>query len=113
MQPEARTYLEDIREAAELLAAFTEGKSLDDYTSTSMLSAAVEREFEIIGEALNRLRQTAPKVAARIPKLDQIIAFRNILIHGYRAIDDRVVWSVVQQDLPTLRAAVQKLLSDV
>ena len=113
MPPEARAYLEDIREAVELLVAFTEGKSLDDYTSDRMLSAAVEREFEIIGEALNRLRQTAPTLAARIPKLDQVIAFRNILIHGYRAIDDRVVWSVVQQDLPSLRAVVKKLLSEV
>jgi len=113
MPPEARTYLEDIREAVELLVAFTEGRSLHDYTSDPMLSAAVEREFEIIGEALNRLRQTAPKVAAKIPKLDQIIAFRNILIHGYRAIDDRVVWSVIQQDLPTLRAVVQQLVSGV
>ena len=76
-----------------------------------MLSAGVEREFEIIGEALNRLRLAAPEVAAGIPKLEQIIAFRNILVHGYRAIDDRIVWSVVQQDLPTLRTAVRKLLA--
>jgi uncharacterized protein with HEPN domain len=76
-----------------------------------MLSAGVEREFEIIGEALNRLRLAAPEVAAGIPKLEQIIAFRNILVHGYRAIDDRIVWSVVQPDLPTLRAAVRRLLA--
>jgi uncharacterized protein with HEPN domain len=111
MQPEARTFLEDVRQAAELLATFTRGKSLEGYTSDPMLSAAVEREFEIIGEALNRLRQAAPEVAAGIPKLEQIIAFRNILVHGYRAIDDRIVWSVVQQDLPTLRTAVRKLLA--
>ena len=45
MPPEARTYLEDIREAVELLVAFTEGRSLHDYTSDRMLSAAVERVF--------------------------------------------------------------------
>jgi len=111
MQLEVRTFLEDVRQAAELLVTFTRGKSLEGYTSDPMLSAAVEREFEIIGEALNRLRQTAPEVAAGIPKLEQIIAFRNILVHGYRAIDDRIVWSVVQQDLPTLRTAVRKLLA--
>jgi uncharacterized protein with HEPN domain len=101
MQLEVRTFLEDTRQAAELLATFTRGRSLESYTSDPMLSASVEREFEIIGEALNRLRQAAPEVAAGIPKLEQIIAFRNILAHGYRAIDDRIVWSVVQQDLPT------------
>jgi len=60
---------------------------------------------------LEDIHQAAPEVAAGIPKVGQIIAFRNILVHGYRAIDDRIVWSVVQQDLPMLRTAVRRLLA--
>jgi len=56
------------------------------------LHAAIEREFSIVGEALNRLGKEAPAVADQIPERRQIIAFRNILVHGYDAIDDHVVW---------------------
>jgi len=76
------------------------------------LHAAIEREFSIVGEALNRLGKEAPAVADQIPERRQIIAFRNILVHGYDAIDDHVVWDVIQHHLPMLMAKVQELLAD-
>ena len=75
-----------------------------------MLCAAVERQFEIIGEALGGLRRVDPGIAARIPDLPRIIAFRNLLIHGYATIDTRLVWGVVENDLDGLRAAITQLL---
>ncbi len=75
-----------------------------------MLGAAVERQFEIIGEALAGLRRADPPAAARIPDLPRIIAFRNVLIHGYATIDARLVWGVVENDLDGLRAAIAQLL---
>jgi uncharacterized protein with HEPN domain len=75
-----------------------------------MLRAAVERQFEIIGEALTGLRRVEPTLAAQLPNAQQIIAFRNVPIHGYASIDDRIGWDVVQDDLPGLQAALTTLL---
>ncbi len=78
-----------------------------------MLRAAVERRFEIIGEALNQLKGIQPQIAAQIPQLAQAVAFRNLLIHGYAQIDDWTVWRTVQEDLPSLRDIVDKLLIEL
>ena len=106
----AAGYLWDVQRAAERIADFTAGRSFDDYLADVMLRAAVERQFEIIGEALIGLRRIAPDIAAAIPDLPRIIGFRNVLIHGYATINNRVVWDVIQDDLPRLRAAVADLL---
>ena len=75
-----------------------------------MMQAAVEREFEIIGEALAKLIRLDETVAARITDHRRIVAFRNILIHGYADVDDRLVWDVLESKLPVLRHEVEALL---
>ncbi len=75
-----------------------------------MLRSAIERQFEIIGEALNRLDKSDRQVGDQISNKGQIIAFRNVLIHGYDRVDDRVVWNIVRQNLPTLHNEVVALL---
>ena len=100
MQLESRKYLFDIQRAVELLREFTDGKSFEDYEQDAMLRAAVEREFEIIGEALGQLARIEEAVAAQISGYKRIIAFRNILIHQYADVDDRLVWDVVETYLP-------------
>ncbi len=97
-------------EAADRIGRFTAGKRFSDYLKDEILRSAVERQFEIIGEALVNLRKVAPKTAASIPDLARIIAFRNILIHGYATVDDRLVWGVVEANLLPLHAALDKLL---
>ena len=82
MQLEAKKYLYDMQQAAALLTNFTSGKSFEDYTNDPMLKAATERQFEIIGEALTKLRRLDQTLASRITDHQRIIAFRNILIHG-------------------------------
>jgi uncharacterized protein with HEPN domain len=77
----------------------------------AFLRSAVERQFEIIGEALAQLAKRDPEVAALISDRRSIIAFRNTLIHGYAAIDDRLVWDVLVSQLPALRLAVDALLN--
>jgi len=106
----AAGYLWDAQRAAECIADFTAGRGFDDYLADVMLRSAVERQFEIIGEALVGLRRIAPDLAATIPDLARIIGFRNVLIHGYSTINNRVVWDVIQDDLPRLRDAVTDLL---
>jgi uncharacterized protein with HEPN domain len=72
----------DVLGALELLEAFTRGKTFQDYRSDAMFRAAVEREFEIVGEALRRLQSLDPATAGHVPELRWIVAFRNVLIHG-------------------------------
>lgn len=62
----------------------------------------MERQFEIIGEALGQLSKLEPQLADRITDRRRIISFRNMLIHGYAEIDDRIVWGVIQGGLQQL-----------
>lgn len=59
-----------------------------------LVQSAVERQFEIIGEALKQLSKVAPEVASKVPDCGQIIAFPNILIHGYAVFDKAIVWKI-------------------
>lgn len=113
MERDARAFLWDVRICADRIRRFTAGRSRDDYLADEMLRAAVERQLEIIGEALNRLARAAPALAARIPELPNIVAFRNILIHGYMAIDDAIVWRIVGENLPVLERNVAALLAEL
>jgi uncharacterized protein with HEPN domain len=85
------------------------GKALQDYKRDRLLRQAIERNFEIIGEAMSRLAHHDPEVAGRISKHRRIIDFRNVLIHGYDLIDHRIVWSTISEELPVLLAEVQAL----
>jgi len=111
MQLEARKYLFDIQQAGRRLAEFTGGRTLDAYVADAMLRAAVERQFEIIGEALARLRKLDPEICSGVTDAGRIIAFRNILIHGYADVDDRLVWNIVETKLPTLIREVDELIA--
>ncbi len=73
---------------------------------------AIERNFEIIGEALGRLSQNDPGTASRVSEHERIIAFRNVLIHGYDLVDDELVWDTVKNKLPALLAEVEALLDE-
>jgi uncharacterized protein with HEPN domain len=97
---------------AMLLEQFTAGKNFADYQADALLRSAVERQFEIIGEAMTRLAKIDPEIAGRITDHRRIIAFRNILIHGYAEIDDRIVWGVLERNLPPLRAELDTLLAE-
>ena len=110
MRLEAQKYLSDIQAAAERVARFTHAKRFEDYLADEILKSAVERQFSIIGESLSRLLKDSPDVAAQIPDHAKIIGFRNILVHGYASVDDRLVWGVVENHLDPLRKAIAKLL---
>jgi uncharacterized protein with HEPN domain len=92
MQPEAAGLLWDARKAAGLIADFVANRTWQDYESDAMLRSAVERQFQIIGDALNKLSRLDPATAAKISDLPRIVAFRNVLVHGYALIDDELVW---------------------
>jgi uncharacterized protein with HEPN domain len=110
-RPEVLKLLFDIREACSLIRAFVRAKTFDDYRSDAMLRSAVERQFEIIGEALRQACQAEPALTSEISNAARIIGFRNRLIHGYAAIADEVVWGVIEANLPTLDAEVDRLIN--
>ncbi len=113
MQPrDIKKYLYDISEACRLIEDFTAGKTFWDYHNDPLLRSAVERQFEIIGEALRVLIQREPALKDRISNAPRIIAFRNRLIHGYATVSDEVVWGVVEEFLPALSHEVRELLDD-
>ena len=73
--------------------------------------SAVERQLEIIGEALNNLRRLDADMAASIPEVHRIIGLRNVLAHGYAVVDDNVVWAAASLRAPELRIVVDALLA--
>jgi len=113
MRRDPRAYLWDAQAAVDRILEFTRGRSLDDYLADAMLRAAVERQFEIIGEALSQLAKAAPSIAQRIPDIGEIVGFRNVLIHGYATVDDGTVWRTVKDDLAGLRNRLGELLSEL
>jgi uncharacterized protein with HEPN domain len=113
MPHDPRAWLDDARRAAELIARFTAGRTAAEYAADDLLRSAVERQFEILGEALNRLARAEPALAARIPDHRRAIDFRNVLIHGYDRVDDAIVWDVVRQHLPAMAERVAELLNEL
>jgi len=107
---ETKKYFFDIAEACDLIAQFTAGKTLTDYQKDPLLRSGVERQFEIIGEALNQAIQHDPSVEELISNSSRIISFRNRLIHGYATISDKVVWGILETHLSVLTQEVKDLL---
>ena len=112
MRLEAAKLVWDAREAAGRIARFTGGRSLDDYLGDEVAQSAVERQLEVIGDALARLRTLDPELARRVPRLHQLVAFRNLLMHQYGEIDGRLVWDFVKTRVPALRETLRSLLPD-
>jgi uncharacterized protein with HEPN domain len=112
MSTKSLKLLEDMRAAATFILEATAGLSLAEYRSNKTLRFAVERNFEIIGEAVNRLSRLDPDMAAQIPDQRRIVAFRNLLIHAYDVIDDAQVWDVVTGSLPAFHQQVEALLHE-
>ena len=111
MHADACKLLWDAQQAAERIARFTAEKGFADYEADELLRSAVERQFEVIGEALNRVARIDARVAQQIPEVARIVAFRNVLIHGYATVDNRLVWGVIEGSLRPLRDALAQLLA--
>jgi len=112
MPRDARKYLFDIAEAVSLVSQFVAGKTLKDYLGNALLQSGVERQFEIIGEALGQLAKLDQGLASQVTDYQKIVSFRNVLIHGYADVDDELVWDIVETRLPVLRREVERIIAD-
>ena len=109
MTDEIRKNLFDIRESIYSIEAYLgEKRDFNVYIKNKMLRRAIEREFEIIGEAMNRIDKldSTIEISGKI----QIIGMRNRVIHSYDKVDDEIVWGTIIRHLPVLKAEVEKLL---
>ncbi len=77
-----------------------------------MMQRAVERDLEIIGEALNQLERDAPDVAALLPDLAEAVGLRKRIAHGYDTIESERVWETAVDHLPGHHGAVRSALAE-
>ena len=111
MKPELQENLETVIEQGRLIQSFVNGISFEVYQSDEKTRLAVERCFEIIGEALNRAYKLDPETVDSITDYRKIISFRNILAHCYDSVEDRLVWGVIEESLPSLLSDVMNLMA--
>lgn len=109
MNNELLKFLFDIRVSIESIENYLGASNdFDAYKANKMLRRAIEREFEIIGEALNYIDKIDPTI--KITSKKQIIGMRNRVIHSYDKIDDEIVWGTIVRHLPTLKEEISKLI---
>jgi uncharacterized protein with HEPN domain len=112
LQPrDVRVYLHDVVAAAEAIADFIDGRSVGDYRSDLLLRSAVERQFEILGEALTRALRADLGLADRLPSARGAIDFRNLIAHEYDALSPDTVWDIARNELPDLARDVKAELT--
>ncbi len=109
MEIEIKKFLFDINESIISIENYLgEKRDFNNYLNDKMLRRAIEREFEIIGEALNRIEKLDSTI--NISGKKQIISVRNRVIHGYDKIDNEIIWGIIVRHLPVLKTEIQKLL---
>lgn len=109
---EPEKYLYDMLSSCRFLLEFTEGRTVNDYIDERPFRSALERELQIIGEALIQLEKIAPEVADKIPEYRNIIGFRHVLVHGYDNLDPATVWNMIETKLSALTKQIQSLLEN-
>jgi uncharacterized protein with HEPN domain len=103
MQHDPAKLREDILRAIQEIEDFCRDKTLHDFQDDRGLQLIVERELEIIGEALSRLRRDHPDLADQIHDADKIIGMRNVLAHGYDILEHEILWDVVENKIAALK----------
>lgn len=111
MRRDPRAYLWDAREAARRVADFIGDANEEAYLHNALMRSAVERQLEILGEALGQLYKLEPEIAKEVPQLRAAVDLRNLLIHGYAKVDDRIVWNTACKDVPAMANELDRLLN--
>lgn len=114
MDEQILKWLYDIKFAIEEIEGYFEGRKMDffEYQKNLMLKRAVERDLEIIGEAMNRILKRDETFAQAITESKSIIGLRNQVIHAYDGISDENIWSIITNHLPLLKQEVEFLLKE-
>jgi uncharacterized protein with HEPN domain len=104
-----RTRLLHIRDSISEIESYISNKTLENLDSDSMLTNAVIRQLEVIGEAVNKLSDSLKN---DYPEVDwkSIIVMRNILIHEYFSVSVKILWSTIIVDLPHFKNTINKII---
>jgi uncharacterized protein with HEPN domain len=109
MKLEVKKLLYDIQTSIDSIHEYLgEKRDFFDYKQNKLVRRAVEREIEIIGEAVSRLLKSHPEIILENGR--QIVNTRNWVIHGYDKVDDVIIWSIITNHLPKLKSEVSELL---
>src|ERR1700679_746098 len=109
MQRDLCAYLQDVLGAAAAIDTFTKDISYQAFESDDLVRSAVERKFEIIGEALRQASQHFPGSVDSVPDLKDAVSQRNRIAHGYFDVDAKVLWDTISNDLQLLVNEVGRL----
>ena len=101
---------EDILQAINELEAFCHKKTIEDFRADRALQLVVERELEIIGEAMARLQREHPNLADQITDASKIVGLRNVLARGYDMLEYEILWDVAVNKLTSLKREIDTLL---
>lgn len=109
MKTDERKLLQDILLSIQSIDDHLDSKKIfDEYQTNKTRRRAVERELEIIGEAINRLLKTFPEINLSYKR--QIVDLRYKVIHSYDSVDDVIIWNVIVNHLPILKAEIEALI---
>lgn len=110
MQRETLASLADIDRAGQLIHEAVADLSLEDYLTNWEKQSAVERQLIVIGEALTRIRNSEPDVFDDVPDAVKIVGLRNLLVHGYDAVDAETIFNLTREPLADLLSTVRQTL---
>jgi uncharacterized protein with HEPN domain len=111
MRIETRAKLDDVVRAAKLIQSAVTGVAQENFLGNWEKQSAVEQQFIIIGEALSRIRELDPELFGQIPEGRAVIAFRNILVHGYDVADPAAIFELTGDELSRLVETIERLTS--
>lgn len=111
MEKEVQTWLEDIKQAVDEIDVFLpEKRDFFEFKKDLQTRKAIERNIEIIGEAVNRILNVNPEI--KIANSRKIVDTRNRIIHGYDTVSEDIIWAIVINDLKKLRQEIVNLLDE-
>lgn len=109
MKKEIQKWLEDIRQSIDEIERFLPGeRNFFEFRQDLKTRKAIERNIEIIGEAVSRILKRNPMI--QITSARKIVDTRNRIIHGYDSVSEEIIWAIVSKDLPKLKIEISKLL---
>ncbi len=100
----------DAKSACQELVSFCDGATEDTFIRDRVLKLAVHKLIEITGEALHQAELLEPDVAGQIPNLRLIVNTRNRITHGYESVNYRLLWNIVQTEVPELEQTLTRIL---
>jgi len=111
-QAETAKRLHDAITACARIEEFVADADLGRYQENELLRSAVERKFEIVGEALSQAIRGDETLEDRIPHLQRILGMRNRISHGYDDVHDEIVWDAIQNHIPDLKRTLERELGE-